>query len=697
MTMKKNTSAMLCLGLILSSSASTAHDDKLEQLLSLSLEELMMIKVSIATQARQQISRAPAVVSVITADEIKATGATNLVDVLQGVPGIYIRANQFGNRPLVHFRGAAATQTLLMVNGAPVKDLVWSSGIFWKGLPANMIERVEIIRGPGSALFGSDASAGVINVITRTAGPITQSEVGARAGSFDTRAGWVRHGGKWNGFDVGFTAELSRTDGHRPLITADAQTAQDARAGINTRVSLAPGHANYGYDNQDLRFSIASGNWRLQADYMQHGKVETGVSGAGVLDPVTRGSDKRYNLDLLYNNENFAHHWGVNAELRYLHLDYASGNGFQERPPGFKCAGTCFGATAGTYPNGELNQMRSAERRTNVEVSGLYAGAKNHAIRIGGGYVWQDLYRVEQRVNFGKGPTGALLPAGGPLVSVTDTPYAFAPEKTRAIRYLFVQDVWTFAPAWELTAGLRHDHYSDFGSSLNPRLGLVWQGTDRFTMKLMFGQAFRAPSYQELYSPTANALPNARLAPERSRTWDLSLAYVAAKDFNVGLNLFHFAQTNLIAADASNQFQNAGDHQIRGFELEARWQATKSVRVSGNLTRRYQDDSPFTTFSVPDQEAYLRADWAFQPNWTWNLQANRTGPRSRPSTDTRAPLGGHTLVDTTLRYMHRKEWEFSASIRNLFDKDAREYTGPSIPSHLPLPRRSFFGEIRFKF
>jgi len=83
-----------------------------------------------------------------------------------------------------------------MVNGTPMKDLMWGFGIFWKGLPTSMIERIEIIRGPGSALFGSDASAGVINVITKTAGKIQDSEIGVRAGSFNTKTAWMKHGDK---------------------------------------------------------------------------------------------------------------------------------------------------------------------------------------------------------------------------------------------------------------------------------------------------------------------------------------------------------------------------------------------------------------------------------------------------------------------------------------------------------------------
>jgi iron complex outermembrane receptor protein len=670
--------------------ALTAHADTgmgLEQLLSLSMDDLMSLKVKISTNTEQTLSKAPSVVSILTAKDIKATGATNLTEILQSVPGIYIRSNLFAFRPQVTFRGASGTHTLLMVNGVPIRDLVWSSGIFWKGLPTHMIERVEVIRGPGSALFGSDASAGVINVITKTAGRITQSEAGVRTGSFGTQAGWVQHGGRWNGFDVGVTVGLSHTDGHKPFIASDGQTINDTTFG--TSVSYAPGHANYGYDNADFRFSIGQGKWHLLADHMRYGNLEVGLTGAAVLDPVTRASDSRTDIALLYNNEAFGKDWGLNAELRYYHLDYSSGAGFQENPPGFTDA-------TGLYPAGFINQMRSAQRGLNFEASGLYTGLKTHAIRVGGGHKLEDLYFVEQFINMGAGPNGAPLPAGGALVDVSDTPYVFAPEKIRQISYLYLQDVWALSNDWELTAGARYDHYSDFGGTLNPRLALVWQSTDRLTTKLMYGQAFRAPSYLELYALTAATTPNPGLTPERSQTWDLSFSYAASKDLKLDLGLYRFEQSDLIAVDTTpqRQFQNGGDKTTHGVELEAQWQATKTLRISGNLTHR-NETGAFN--SVPKQQAYLRGDWAFKPHWNWNLQANWIGKRSLSAGNPRAPLGAYTLVDTTVRYSHRKEWEFAASLRNLFDVDAREYSSSSIPDNLPLPERSLYAEIRYKF
>lgn len=649
----------------------SSANDYTDSLLDLSWEELTQVKVIIATGTEQPIDKAPATVTVITADDIKKTGATNLTEILESVPGVHISTNSFGYRPLVHMRGTGSFQTLLMVNGNDTRDLMWAFGIFWKGIPVSAIERIEVIRGPGSALYGADASAGVINVITKTAGKIEDTEVGLRVGSFDTQTAFMQSGREWHGFDLGMTAEFSTTDGPDPFIKAD-------RSG-------ASGRPDYGWKNQDIRFSIANDHWQLLANYMKHDDLETGLSGGGYFDPVTSADDKRYDIDLNYDNDNFGKDWGVYAKLHYQDLEYSSNDGFQESPPD------------AFYPDGRINNMSSSERQASFEASGLYSGFSQHRVRMGAGYDWQDLYRVEQQVNFGTGVTGTTLSAGGPVVDISDTPYVFAPEKTREIQHLFLQDVWAFADNWELTTGARYDHYTDFGDTVNPRVALTWQSTEKLMIKLMYGQGFRAPSFQELYAVTGISKPNSDLDPEESETIELAFSYAATKDLQLGMNIFNFEITDFISRDENKQYQNTGRHKILGVEMEARWQATKNLSVSGNYTYRDPDDNEFRQVSEAEQEAYFRSDWRFQAGWNWNVQASWIADRNRRDGDQRSDVDDYIITDTTFRYTGLKQWEFAASVRNLFDEDARETTGAAVPDDLPLPERNFYAELIYKF
>ena len=669
-------------------------DDRFDHFISLSLEDLMSLETTIATASKQTTSRSPAVVTLITDEDIKATGATNLVQVLEGVPGIHIRISQFGNRPIVQFRGAKGTQTLIMINGNSMTDLVWNFGIYWKGIPASAIERVEIIRGPGSALFGADASAGVINVITKTAASVEHSEIGARVGSFNSKSAWLELGDNYAGYSVNLTANISKTDGYNPLIEIDGQTLSDNSTGSN--VSYAPGNAHYGWQNEDIRFSIAKNNWRLNTAYMRSSDLETGLTGFGVLDPVTQADDRRLNIDLLYNNSDLGEDWELNVELRYQHYDYASGVGFQERPPGFD------DGSGGIYPDGQINSQQSNERRIVFETSTIYSGYKDHSIRLGAGYTVQDLYAILHMVNFGTGPDGNPITPGSPLVDISDTPYAFAPENERKIAHIYLQDIWTISSTLELTAGARYDDYSDFGGTLNPRLALVWQSTAKLTTKLMYGQAFRPPSYLELFDETSFTTPNPDLDPERSETLDLAFSYAAQKNLQLDINFYYFQLTDIITNNnLTRQFENGGDHSIRGIELEARWQASNDIKLYANYTVRDQAENSFRSIQEPDQDAYLRFDWGFLPKWNWNIQASWIGERSRNTSgsnpDLRPSVDAYFMTDTTLRYAVNDNWELAASIHNAFDTDAREFTGRAIPDDLPLPERNAYVEVRYKF
>jgi iron complex outermembrane receptor protein len=644
------TIAILSLILLPLHATGAEAENEIDRLMPLSLDELLNLNVSISTHSKQQMSKAPSVVSLITAEDIAATGATNLMDILSSVPGLYVKRNLFGFRPLIALRGSLGAHTLLMLNGAPIRDLVWANGIFWKGLPASAIDRIEVIRGPGSALFGADASAGVINVITRTAAPMQGSDVGLRAGSYDSTTGWLRHGTTWNGYDIGLTAELSSTDGHRPYI---AQAA-----------SGTSGVTNYGWNSHDIRFSVARDNWRFLVDSMRHDDLATGINGAGVMDPLNRSSDSQYGLAWHYDNPVFVPDWGLSASAYYRDLSYSSGNGF--------IAPTASAPSAREF-------LDAAKSQTSVEVSGLYSGIARHALRVGGGVALSGIYHVRQ-------------------VNPPDPAYPM-PEKNRRNAFIYLQDVWSLQENLELTAGLRHDEFSDFGSALTPRLALVWQGTDRLTTKLMYGEAFRAPSYQELYFKTAANTPNPNLAPERSKTWELAFEYLASGNLKLGLNLYRFEQRDMIAADATpaRQFQNFGGFKAHGAELEAHWQATPALGLSGNLSHREDDDSTLRDVNAPTDSAYLRMDWAFQPRWNWDLQVNGYAARRLAAGDPRRPLGAFSLVDTTLRYRHDKNWEFAAALRNLFDTQAWDYSSRALVDNLPLPGRNGYVELRYTF
>jgi outer membrane receptor protein involved in Fe transport len=659
-------------------------------------------KVTIATGKEQTTDRAPSVTSVITAQDIEATGATDLDEALEMVPGLHVARHNFAYMPIYTIRGIHSNfnpQVLMLVNGIPINRLYEGNrGWVWGGMPVASIARIEVIRGPGSAVFGANAFAGVINIITKTKEDIQGTEIGTRIGSFNTQEAYILHGGTWAGFDIASSLEYRNTDGHSEIIDIDAQSHFDNQFGTNA--SLAPGGVNMQRRNLDARLDISKGNWQLRSGYQGRRDIGSSVGTAEALDPIGHFTDDRFNADLTYHNSKFAENWDVTAQLSYFQTRYNTNN--QTFFPS--------GAFGNTYPNGMIIDTSISERHNRLDLSGFYTGFNKHTIRLGTGYHYGDMYKVKHYTNTHP-TTGLAIPN---LMNISDTSYSFIPEADRKNWYVFLQDVWRFAPNWEWTTGLRYDNYSDFKSTINPRLALSWQPLSKFTTKLMYASAFRAPSFSELYI-TGNPVlhGNLNLDPETIDTWELAFDYRIRNNLHLATNLFHYkwsdgiryvpgASTGIFIAD------NVGIQKAYGLEFEARWKMTKKSSLLANyaFVKARDENNNHDAGNYPQHSAYLRTDWLLTPNWFLDTQINWVSERQRVFGDSRSPVDDYITTDLTLRRknIRKGHWNFAISVRNLFDVDAREPSlGPdsngiiNIPNDLPLAGRHYWLELRYHF
>lgn len=667
--------------------------------------------ISIATGSRQPIAKAPAVATVITSDEIKAIGATDLDEVLETVPGLHVSRSHIGYNPIYSIRGVYSEfnpQVLMLINGIPVNNLFYGDrNQAWGGMPVEGIARIEVIRGPGSAIYGADAFAGVINIITKGPADLDGAEVGGRVGSFNTRDAWGLYGGKLGGFDMSLSLEYHRTDGADSIVEADAQTLFDGGPG---GVSFAPGSVNLQRENLDARLELARDKWRFRVGLQDR----EGGNGAGVaqaLDPYNRMTSQRWLADLTYQDVEFAENWDVTAQLSYLDTSQEVKRDLRLFPLGAVLpvdADGNFDPTSNTtelFEQGYVGNPEVFERHYRAELSGFYSGIARHKLRFGLGAFYGDIYKVIEKRNYGAGvPTSEL---GGDLVDVSDTPDTFLPEDSRTNYHAFAQDVWNLANDWELTTGVRYDHYSDFGDTVNPRVALVWSTKHNLTSKLMYGRAFRAPSFAETrVRNNPVALGNPDLEPETIETVELAFDHRVTERFQWGLNLFRYWWEDIILFEDSAEgrtAQNAGEQTGYGAEVEAYWQATHDLRLAGNYAYQQATDerSGEAPGYTPEHQAYLRAEWAFRSNWLLSPQVTWIGERKRAPADSRPALDGYTLVDLTLRKARVfGDFEAALSVRNLFDEDAREPSlgvPAAIPDDLPLAGRSVYGELRYQF
>ncbi len=693
-TYKTLVSLFLCLFISLSfiTHLHADYDDE-EALIELYGDEEI---ISIATGSSQPISRAPAVATVITAKDIKEIGATDIDEALETVPGLHVSRRAAGYLPVYTFRGVFDQnnpQVLMLVNGISINNLfVGDRGQVWGGFPVESISRIEVIRGPGSALYGADAFAGVINIITKDASETDGVEFGSRLGSFDTRDVWALYGGEVAGFDVAFSAELRDTDGQDEDISADAATAQGT--------SFAPDSVNTGTENFDTRLSVSKNNFKFRTGFQSRNNFETGAGIAEALDPNGELSSERWNVDLTYHNPNFTDSWDVAAQVSYLSTSQEVTDDLLLFPPG----SVLFIPGVGLSPpfaDGLIGNPEVWERHYRYNLTGNFSGFDSHTIRTGIGYTHQEITKVKEESNFS--PLGF-----GVLTDVSDTPFAFLPEKHRNNSFAFIQDIWQLSNDWELTAGLRYDDYNDFGNTWNPRLALVWAARHDLTTKLLYGEAFRAPSFAEFRNqnnPVANG--NSQLDPEEIETIELAFDYRPKSNLKLGLNLFRYKWDDIIrfTPDSATSLtaQNAGEQEGYGAELEVDWTINRSLNINANYAYQESEDKDLNENSgnAPMHQFYLRANWEFLPDWHISPQWNFLMDRDRVNGDTRNDIDDYDIFDVTLRSRaFSNKWEFAVSARNLFNKRAFEpsqngLTGAAIPGDLPLARRSVWGELRF--
>ena len=579
------------------------------------------------------------------------------------------------------------------------------------------ISRIEVIRGPGSAIYGADAYAGVVNIVTKSASEVNGVQAGVRAGSFDTTDTWVQYGGSLSQeWDLVFNLEHASQDADKSrVVSSDFQSSLDALTG--TSASLAPSYLDQRYQETTYNLHISNSRWNIGIDGWIKRDRGLGAGSAQVIDHEGYDDFDQYIVTSAYKNKDLAENWELSANLSYQQSEINAN--FNIFPNGAVLPIGIDGNINSVMPaglvlfsDGVLGNPAGEASALQGDIVALFEGWDKHTVRINVGSKEEKLEPSETK-NFGPGvidgtalpPPPALTVVDGTLIDVTGTPYVFITDRSRTVSYVSLQDVWDIYSDWTLTAGVRYDHYSDFGNTTNPRAALVWNTSQNLTSKLLYGRAFRAPSFSELY--TINnpvVIGNPDLKPETIDTLELAFAYNMADGLKTGLSIYQYKTEDMIDfvpnGDGSNTAQNIKSLEGMGYELEMDWQINEAWRLLSNYSwqstknRSTNIDEPL----IPEQQLYVDARWQFVSNWILSTQANWVDDRDRVNffTGLRENVEGYTLVNLTLRRENvYKNWEFAASVKNVFDEDAVEPSDGRIADNTPLNERSVFAEARY--
>lgn len=690
-----------------------AQDDKRQQLdikelLVQPLEALMGLeikKVQLASGATEEIKQAPAVVSIIKAEDIEVMGASDLNEVLESVPGLHVAYSHTSYNPIYVIRGMHSnlnSELLFLINGIPQRNITLGNrGQAWGGMPINSIARIEIIRGSGSALYGADAFAGVINVITKTHQDIDGNEVGMRRESFKTGYGWWLHSGEYNGVKVGLTAEMHSTEGHGEILERDKQTLNDVR--FNTNASLAPAPAQLQRKGADVHLNVETDNWRFRGMYQGRYGLGLGAGSNNTVDLTGEASENRvgFNLSNCFETDNY---WSITSEINYGHQKYHTDDQMILPP----------GALGGYFPNGFITHLGTKEANFYAKVSGFYNGWTDHLLYMGTGFNYNNFYEVRSISNTVVDEEGNIIPLpSGQFGDYSNTPVAFIPEGDRKYWFAFLQDTWSLHENWQLTLGLRYDDYSAFESVLSPRAALLWQIKDDLVLKFLYGRAFRSPpSISELYEsanvPLLN-VSNNKLSLESLDSYEIATDYRINNSLNFKGNIFYYQRDNVIRrlsdAQGNARLQNAGHYRGHGLELEIDWKATPNLFFTANYAWQDVEDQLLNANpgNAPHHQLYIRNHWLFKTEWSLSTQFNWVMDRERLARekDISPKIADYHLIDLTLRYKPVKgNFNLALGVRNILDKQAFEpvpFGWQSTSYDLPLAGRNLFFEFRSSF
>lgn len=646
----------------LAAAGSAAGESPLPRdLTELSLEQLLEVEIPTvfaASRFDQKVTDAPASVTIVTSAEIERYGYRTLGDLLRAVRGFYTSYDR--NYTYIGVRGFSRpgdynSRILLLVDGHRLNDNIFDSVLAGTEgtLDLELVDRVEIVRGPASSLYGTSAVLAVVNVVTRAAGGRRSGAASAEAASFGTYRGRLQYGAPLGGKqDALLSASIQDSRGQRLFFPEFADP--------STNDGFAVGADGDRYAR--LFGKLSWGGLTISALHSSRTKaIPTASFGTLFNDPRSETTDSRSYLDLKaegIRRERLA--WLVRAALdRYIYD----------------------GTYVYDYPPVTLNRDRAVGWWWTVE--GQTSARLEGGHRITAGFEFRDNFRQEQD-NYDEGGTVYV-----------------ASDRSSRNGSLYVQEEFEAGKKFLLSAGIRYDRYSAWGGKASPRLALVFRPSPRWSAKLLHGEAFRAPNAYELdYYGTG---PEG-LGPETIATEELAFDAFLAGRVYLAASVFHYRIRDLISLDTDPTtgaffYRNLEQAEAQGVELEVgkTWPAGLELRASYSRLRAEDETTEENLSNSPRDLAHLHLGKSWLDD---RLFTGISGAfKGRRRTVRGGEVGSSATFDLTagLRRIAGK-LELTAGIYNAFDK---ENADPGSEEHIQdairQDGRSFLVRLAYRF
>ncbi|WP_200834115.1 TonB-dependent receptor domain-containing protein [Nitrincola tapanii] len=687
-----------------------------------------------ASGFEQDVAQAPASITVITREELQRENISNLAEALSRIEGVNTRPldardGKTGNQT-ISLRGLPSRYTLVLIDGVRQNPSATvapnsfgdSQSVFFP--PIEAIERIEVIRGPMSTLYGSDAIGGVVNIITRRAGTewersvtvSTQQYESSKFGATSLVEGYVsgavsdQIGLQLYGRMLDRSASKIDVPGVAPSLIDNRTMGQNPTQSdvytVGGRLVITP--------NAEHEFTLGFDSSRQSLD---NSMGQVGALDADLSNPFRRG----YSRELNFERDQFRIGHAGDVGIGYLESTLTHDK---------------LVTKGRTLPQASPNSgsPRKLELTNTLFDTRLINEFDHHTLTLGGQYAAPKL-------------VDGLLP-----------------EAIKRDQYsLFVEDAWQATDDLILTGGVRYDKYQGISGELTPRLYAVYSLSDDWTVKGGVGRGFRTPFMEETVSgvrnygnngdPNSPIFGNPDLAPEKSTNVEFGLGYDNGQGLSAQAMVFRNEIKNLIESGTganSGKDINAGKAVIQGLELSTAYRFLPDWTLKANYTytdSELKNTQPRTSLaqgvsslagdpfvSVPDHmlnagiywqttpqlETFLTAEYrssAFRPRNYHEPRAggNAQGQVESGHRDSNIVMGdfkGFTLLNLGARYQVNRDVSLNGALTNLLNKDFIDYSDytvcgnggcttsavqPSNAYNTILPGRGLFVSLNVKF
>ena len=709
MNQGRTKAAALAAALVLTGfGASSAADINTAQATNLYFEEYIVT----ATRISEPVSTVPASVDVIKSEDIEARRINSAAEALQHQTGVHMSQAAEGE---VMLRGFTSRDLLIMVNGQ-ILNSAWNGQVDWNPIPTADIERIEVVRGAGSSLYGGQAVGGTINIITksgyRPGGKPVEGTVMLSAGSHGTykqSAQFNVSGDEHWFFNAGYEKKRSRGwVGYyrtRPVLTGTAATraiatytadlqqlqnnsyvvggrgskswTSDAKnftvgyaSDADTRITYDYRHVKYRYqyNNPFSYITDTDGNQVFSGTVQMPNGDKVTVTPYLFLGYYGRNSREMHNLSYADDGNKFQVHFGM---TNYYEMGYSAP----------ASSATLTGTSSGTlasYPsktyNFDMTKTWDVGRKHTL-IAGI--GGKRDSFK-------QTRYTLSDYRSWSS-KTGVTEYQGG-----RDENYS-----------VFVQDKVQHGEKWATYWGLRYDHYRKYDgystfpatasvtnhasgsfSELSPKFVLEYQPNEKSTAYVSYGHSFNPPVLYNVYRDTTSqtgtkVYANPDLKPETSDTFEIGYKTRIDEKSEAGVSLYYMKTKDTIKyvelSSTERQYRNTGESKRRGVEFSYAYRINPAWSTYLNYSWQIGEDKSGTSymnnFNVPKHIFHAGAEYR-QGKWVGVIDAQFVSRRQASSAETGEynSYDPYFTLNTSVTYRIRPEWDVQFSITNVLDR-----------------------------